>query len=83
MATQGNVTQGERDLDAAVQLAREMTCPYLEARALFAWGNVCRNRDNFDRARAHLKEAHVIFARLGARPYLNWTEQILGILPDA
>ena len=64
----------------AVLLARGMPHPYAEARALYEWGMMQSRERPSPRGRALLKEALVIFERLGARPYIQRTQQALAQL---
>jgi predicted ATPase/DNA-binding XRE family transcriptional regulator len=73
LATRGERDAAERDLAEAVRLAHDRRCPYLEARALFNRGRISQSRDD-------LEQAQTIFSRLGARPFMEWTEQALAAL---
>jgi tetratricopeptide (TPR) repeat protein len=79
-AAQGDLPAAERDFAEALRLACEMSCPYLEARALFSRAISYRNHGHREQARTDLNAARPIFARLGARPFLEWTEQALATL---
>ncbi len=72
--------EAERDLDEAVRLAVEMPYPYLEARALYEWGVMSQQRDDFEQARERLTAALAIFERLGAKPYVERTKQAMANL---
>jgi hypothetical protein len=51
--------------------------PYLEGRILYEWGRMYAAREAPQQAQERLEEALVIFRRLGARPYIERTEQAL------
>lgn len=63
--------------EEAVSLARSMPYPYAEARALFEWGRALDGNGEHEKARERLKAALAIFHRLGASPYIEWTDQVL------
>jgi tetratricopeptide (TPR) repeat protein len=72
------------DFDEVTSLAKSMPYPYAEAQALYQSGmtHVRRRgllewRPATGQAREHLQNALAIFQRLGARPYVERTEQAL------
>ncbi len=78
--TQGRWQDAERDYGEAVHKAREISYPYLEARALFEWGVMNQQRDDIEQARECLTAALAIFERLGAKPYVERTTEALATL---
>jgi hypothetical protein len=71
---------GESRLRRAVQLAREITYPWGEARALHESGVLSAGSGEDDRAREQLEAASAIFGTLGAEPYRAMTEQAIAAL---
>ena len=67
----------KEDLGEALQLAREMPAPYLEARALYEMGVMSHLQGVDENARDQLTAALEIFERLGAKPYIERTRQAL------
>jgi uncharacterized protein HemY len=78
-ARQSRWEEAERAFEEAVSVARSMSYPYAEARALYEWGWVHGAKGEPLLAREHLEEALHIFRRLGARPYIERTEQALAV----
>jgi tetratricopeptide (TPR) repeat protein len=74
--------EAEGAFTEAVSLARVMPYPYAEGRALHESGVSYLQRGERERARRRLEEALAIFRRLGARPDVERTEQILCSTPD-
>jgi tetratricopeptide (TPR) repeat protein/transcriptional regulator with XRE-family HTH domain len=72
-------------LDEGVSLARAIRYPYGEARHLHLMGLLHATRGQPGSARAHLREAHALFARLGARWDSARTAHLLATetVPDA
>jgi tetratricopeptide (TPR) repeat protein len=83
MAARGRWTAAERDFEEAVRLAQGMPWPYLEARGRLAWGVTRGKQGERDAARTQLEEALDIFRRLGARPFMDRTQQALTELGKA
>ena len=77
---QGHWVESEQAFEEAVSLARSMSYPYAEAAALFEWGRMHGAKGEPMLAQSRLKEAVAIFQRLGARPYIERTEQALAVL---
>jgi class 3 adenylate cyclase/tetratricopeptide (TPR) repeat protein len=69
--------QAEQAFGEAVSLARSMPYPYAEACAFYEWGTIHVQQGKPEQARQQLQEALEIFRRLGARPYVERTEQAL------
>jgi len=59
----------ESRLQRAVDLARDITYPWGEARALYEYGLAFAAKGEAHRAREQLEAASAIFQRLGAEPY--------------
>jgi tetratricopeptide (TPR) repeat protein len=74
---QGEWAGAAHSFEEALSLARSMTMPYLEGRILYEWGRMYAAREAPQQAQERLEEALVIFRRLGARPYIERTEQAL------
>lgn len=70
-------------LNQAVDMARDMSYPYGEARALHEHGLMCLRTGDLAHAHAKLEQALAIFRRLGACAYIERTERELGALPAA
>jgi tetratricopeptide (TPR) repeat protein len=66
-----------RSLDEALALARSMSYPYAEARALYEQGRLHVSAQEWPQARDRFEDALDIFRRLGARPDIARTEQAL------
>jgi tetratricopeptide (TPR) repeat protein len=64
-------------LERALQLLEQTPIPYARGRVLYAYGHMLSDRDDRTAARAPLQEALEIFQRLGARPYVERTEEVL------
>ena len=77
---QGCRKGAERFFQEAVKLAKPMPYPYGEARALYEWGRMLAEQRELKQARPRLEEALASFRRLGARPYIERTEQALAQL---
>jgi tetratricopeptide (TPR) repeat protein len=80
------VTKGRRWKEAAnafqeaVHLVRRMPYPYAEACTLYEWGLMTTRKGELDEARERLEEAHTIFGRLRAQPYLERAQRALAQL---
>jgi tetratricopeptide (TPR) repeat protein len=68
LAQQEKVEVARRFFEEAVTLARSMTYPHAEGRALYALGCLHSSKQEWQAARERLQEALAIFRRLGARP---------------
>ena len=79
MATTGHQEEAIGVLEKAVALCHAMPYPYAEARALHEWGRIHGARGESGPARERLQAALHIFCRLGARPYIERTEQALAM----
>jgi len=77
LAQEGKSPEAERAFQEAVTLAKPMPYPYGEARALYEWGRMLAEQRELKQARPRLEEALTVFQRLGAQPYIEWTEQAL------
>jgi tetratricopeptide (TPR) repeat protein len=64
-------------LERALQLLEQTPIPYARGRVLYTYGHMLSDRDDRTLARARLEEALEIFQRLGARPYVERTEEVL------
>jgi tetratricopeptide (TPR) repeat protein len=64
-------------LDEALGLARTMPYSYMEAQLLVDRSQLSSRDGQMEAARTHLEEALAIFRRLGARPYVERTGQVL------
>jgi adenylate cyclase len=67
-------------LEEAVSLARSISYPYAEARALYEFGGMFGQKGEPGRARERLEEALGIFRRLGATKDVERTERALATL---
>jgi class 3 adenylate cyclase/tetratricopeptide (TPR) repeat protein len=72
--------QARNALEEALELARAMSYPYLEARILFEYGMLDTKRGEPRRARQRLEDALAIFRRLGASADLEQTQRELAQL---
>jgi len=63
--------------EEVVSLARGMPCPFAEARALYEYGMMRIRKGELQQAQERLKQALVLFQRLGASPYIERTEHAL------
>ena len=80
MARQGRWTEAQGLLSEAASMAHPMPYPLGEARSLYEWGHLLTEQGELEQARVRLEEALAIFQRLGARPYIERTEQALSAL---
>lgn len=76
----GRREEAERDFDHAIELARSMPYPYVEACTLCEYGLMHCDQGEPEPARARFNEALSIFQRLGARPSIARLEQVLSEL---
>jgi len=97
LAWQGHWQAAQGAFVEAVSSARAMPYPYAEARALYEWGivfakkgadGVVQEADGgsvtpLQEARERLQQALKIFQQLGARPYIERTEQALSALTSS
>jgi hypothetical protein len=67
-------------LDEGLALARVMPYPHQEGRLLHVYGLLHAHRSEIPQARERLEVARAIFRRLGARPDLERTEEVLATL---
>jgi tetratricopeptide (TPR) repeat protein len=72
--------EADRAFAEAVSLAHAMSYPYAEGRILYECGLLHLQRGEPGQARERLGEALAIFQCLGARPYVERTEQELAAL---
>jgi tetratricopeptide (TPR) repeat protein len=79
-SSRGQWERAERSLLNAITLARDIACPYTEARGLYRLGRIYSQKGERGEAREHLKDALRVFQRLGARPDIERTEQALAEL---
>jgi class 3 adenylate cyclase/tetratricopeptide (TPR) repeat protein len=79
-SSRGQWARAKRSLLDAVALARDIACPYTEARALYRLGRMYTQKDERGEAREHLMDAQSVFQRLGARPDIERTEYALAEL---
>lgn len=77
LARQEDQQAALRTLEEGLSLARAIRYPYAEARMLYEYGVVHAQQGQLEAARERLEEALAIFRRLGARPYIDRTEQRL------
>jgi tetratricopeptide (TPR) repeat protein len=84
LIVQGRICSGQRQLKEAEQafadvlsLARSMSYPLAEGRTLYEWGRTLTAYGKRQEAREHLEKALQIFQRLGARPFVEQTDQAL------
>jgi class 3 adenylate cyclase/tetratricopeptide (TPR) repeat protein len=80
---EGDPEEAIRRCEEAVSLARSITYPYAEAKALYTSGELFSQRGNVARAREKLLAAQAICARLGERAYAARIERALSLLPGA
>lgn len=78
LARQQRWEEAEAALEEALTLCRQMSIPYAEAKTLYLFGQVCRQRCAPALAREHLMNAQAILEKLGERLYARQVEQILG-----
>ncbi|HEX8918001.1 MAG TPA: tetratricopeptide repeat protein, partial [Chloroflexota bacterium] len=69
--------QARTALEEALELARAMPYPYLEAQILFEYGTLHARKDEPVQAQQRFEEALVIFRRLGAENDTQRTERVL------
>ena len=77
LARQHRWEDAENVFAEAVSLGRQMHFPEGEAEALYAYGLMYLQKGQPAMARKRLEEALAIFRRLGARAYIERTEQAL------
>jgi tetratricopeptide (TPR) repeat protein len=77
---QGRSEEAEADFAEALELAHSMGWVFHEGRVRLDRGMMRAQRGDAEPARTDLQEARAIFTRLGARPYLERTEQALAEL---
>jgi ATP/maltotriose-dependent transcriptional regulator MalT len=77
---QGRWAEATQTFEDTLSLARRMTMPYLEGRILCEYGRMHAARGEGQQARERLEEGLAILYRLGARPYIERTEQALAEL---
>jgi tetratricopeptide (TPR) repeat protein len=80
LAHQGQWEEAAEAFRDAVSRARSGSNPYAEARALYEWGRMLEVAGKPAQARELHAEALTIFQKLGARPYVERTEQALQLL---
>jgi tetratricopeptide (TPR) repeat protein len=71
--------EAEQAFREAMSLARSMSYPYAQARALYERGWMYGRKGDPAPAQEWLEEALQIFRRLGARPYVHLTEEALAL----
>jgi hypothetical protein len=71
---------GERMLEEAIALCQAMRYPYGELKTLYIYGLLHTRKGEVQPARARLRDALSICARLGERLYAVHVEQALGHL---
>ena len=76
-ASRGELPQAEQALGDGVALLRPSGCPYALARALFDHGCVLAELDRPGDATTSLQEARSLFTELGARAWLERTDEAL------
>jgi tetratricopeptide (TPR) repeat protein len=81
LSKQRRWTDATHAFEEATTMAHAMSYPYAEARTLYKLGLMHSEREAPQQARQCLEEALAIFQRLGAQPYIEWTEQALAELP--
>jgi hypothetical protein len=72
--------EAEKVLSEGLEQARSMPDPYSQARILVQLGVLRKKRGEPDAARERLREALVIFQRLGAKKVVEQTEQVIAAL---
>ena len=72
--------EAEAAFTEALELARDMGWKLHEGRILLNRGTMWAQRGDHEPARTDLLEAEAVLARLGARPYLERAERVLGQL---
>jgi tetratricopeptide (TPR) repeat protein len=80
LTTEQRWDEAEQAFREAVALPGSLPYPYAEALARYEWGRMELQRGQPEQARALLEEALVTFQQLGARPYVEWTEQALTVI---
>jgi len=79
-AQQTRWSEAEQAFEEAVSLAHGMPYPYAEARALQEWGMMYLQQGARRLGRGRLEQALALFRQLGARWYIERTEQALANL---
>jgi tetratricopeptide (TPR) repeat protein len=77
LAEQGRWDEAEVAFEQALALSRKMEAVYREGRILYEYGIMYARKGEPERARDLLEAALAIFRGLGARPYIERTEQAL------
>jgi predicted ATPase/DNA-binding XRE family transcriptional regulator len=77
---QGHWDEAEAALAEALALSRALTCPYAEAKVLYAAGLLDSAQEQMDQARSHLEAALAICARLGERLYATQAARALAAI---
>jgi tetratricopeptide (TPR) repeat protein/transcriptional regulator with XRE-family HTH domain len=77
LAEQGRWEEAEPVFRDGCALASAIPYPFGKARILYEWGRSCLKTGAPAEARSRLEDALAIFRRLGARPYIERTEQAL------
>jgi len=70
----------EEAIEASLRLAREMSCPYAEVKALYVYGPLLRAQGQSVRARERCEVARALCAHLGERLYAEHVERVLSLL---
>lgn len=77
LARTGRLEEARAALHEAATLARNLPYPHEEGRALYEMGNVLADLGDEAAAQDHLLRARAIFQRLGAHPFVQWTDEAL------
>ena len=80
LASIGQSASAASVFEEGLSLAREIGCPYGEARLLYAYGRMQANPGDPHRPREQLEAALTIFRRLGARKESEQSELLLSVL---
>jgi Tfp pilus assembly protein PilF len=76
-ATQGRLEEAGASYCEALDLARSRGLKYVEARVLHWMGLLSMQRGDEREAQRRLEDALTLFRRLGARPYVARTAEVL------
>ena len=81
LAEQRRWSEAEGAFGRAISLATNIPYPYSEARSLHESGQMFVRLGRLERAKRQLSEALAMYKHLGARPYVERTEQALQEIP--
>ncbi|HEV2235038.1 MAG TPA: AAA family ATPase, partial [Ktedonobacterales bacterium] len=76
----GHTDQAAPPLERALASARELRCPYAEAKVLYDWGSLGARLGDTEHARQRLAASLALLGRLGERLYAEQAEGALALL---